>query len=247
MSNNYGVIYSLNCPKTGLVRYIGQTKQLNPIKRYYQHKYQWNRCNKLSHLNAWIKGLYSESLSPEFNIVEDKININDLNSYEKKYILLFKSIGANLTNSQEGGMVSYKSIKQKDEWKTKRLNTLKISERWRERSERHSIIMKNKYKDHNVKIGFRSLDKSMLKELKQKAVEASKQKICSIDKEGHVIKIFESAKDAAKFYNIKDSTHIIRVCKGKSKSGITHNYRFKYLNGKSTKKEYNIKNRAKSK
>lgn len=229
--SRFGVIYSLSCPKTGLVRYIGQTKQYNPIKRYYQHKYQWSRCEgKLSHVNSWIKSLHEENLFPKFEILENGIDEDNLDKYEMGYILLFKSIGADLTNLQEiSELRNYNRFTQKEEWKNKRLKSLETSLKWKERSKRHSDIMKNIHKEGKVKIGFKYLSIQTQQELQKRAHESRKRKICSVNESGDVIKIFNSIKLASEFYNI-DSTHIVRVCKGKNKKGITHGQRFKYYN-----------------
>ena len=57
-----GTIYSLIDPRTGLVRYIGQTIKL-PRYRYASHKYQWKRCKgRINHVNSWIKNLAKEGL-----------------------------------------------------------------------------------------------------------------------------------------------------------------------------------------
>lgn len=231
MTDTSGVIYSLVCPKTGLVRYIGQTKQLNPIKRYYQHKYQWQRSEHLSHLNSWIKSLYKENLFPTFIIIEDCIDITKLDIVEKEYIKFFKAIGARLTNTDEGGKGNITRVLQKDEWKKKRLETLKTSEKWKRRAQRHSEIMKEKHLTGTHKIGFKYLTQEQLEECHRKAGISNGQKICSIDDSGNIIKEFDSIKEAAIFYNIKDSTHIVKVCKGKSKSGKTHGIRFIYIEG----------------
>jgi hypothetical protein len=95
-----GTIYSLICPITNEVRYIGQTK-CNVHKRFDQHKYQWTRCkNKLSHLNAWIKSLCEKNLRPILNVIESNIDIKNLDSKEIAYIKLFRDRGVDLTNFQ---------------------------------------------------------------------------------------------------------------------------------------------------
>ncbi|MBC7088588.1 MAG: hypothetical protein H5T96_09030, partial [Tissierellales bacterium] len=214
---------------TGLVRYIGQTKQYNPIKRYYQHKYQWSRCKgSLSHVNSWIKSLYNENLFPKFEIIEDNIKEEELDKYELGYILLFKSIGTDLTNLQEiSEMRNYKRFTQKDEWKKKRLKSLENSDKWKERNKRHSEIIKNKHKEGKSRIGFKYLSDDQKKDLHNRAMKVWQKKVCSINKNGEIIKIFDTIKLAGEFYNI-EPTHITRVCKGKSKSGITHGQRFRY-------------------
>jgi hypothetical protein len=224
-----GAIYVLKCPISDEIRYVGQTKQANPYKRYYQHKYQWSRSENLSHLNAWIKSLFLKNLVPIFEIIENNINILELNSKEILYIKTYKEQGLNLVNTSEGGEQDYKLFKQKLNWKEKRLNTLKTSSLWKARNKRHSDILKEKHKEPNNKIGFKAMSQAKKDSFKQKCNESRYKKVACIDNTGKIIKTFDSILQAASFYNIKDSTHIVRVCKGKSKSGITHGFKFKYV------------------
>jgi len=222
-----GKIYCLICPKTGKIRYIGQTKQKGN-KRFHQHKYQWSRSNgQLSYVNAWIKGLYNDNLLPIFEIIEDNISEELLNEKEINYIKLFKSSGAILVNIEAGGG-TYKNFTQREDSKIKRLNTLKSSKKWKIRSERHSQIMKDKHKDGVSKIGFKYFSNEKLREMNQISSISRQKKVKGIDLNGESLE-FPSIREAAKFYNIKDSTHIVRVLKGKSKSGMTHNIKFSYL------------------
>lgn len=241
-----GVIYSLSCPDSGLVRYIGQTKQKNPIKRYHQHKYQFERCQlSLSHLNCWIKSLYQKGRVPVFEIIKTDITDEQLNLEENNYIKLFKSIGANLTNIQDTMIENHLSFSQKESSKEKRLKTLETSEKWKNRSIRHSKIMIEKFKDPNLKIGFRCFSKDQLLELNKKTLVLRQKKVCSIDDNNNILEIFNSVKEAAIFYGIKDSTHVVRVCKGKNKSGKTYGIRFKYMQNDLQIAKENSKNRSK--
>lgn len=224
-----GVIYCLKCPKTNLIRYIGQTKQSNPIKRYYQHKYQWTRSTHLSHLNAWIKSLFQENLFPKFEIIENNIPNEELNDKEIKFIELYSSKENNLVNTLKGGEQVYNTFIQKDAWKKKRLETLKTSLPWKEKSKRHSSFMKEKYKNGEIQIGINSLTKEKRKEVILKVAQSRKKSICSTDEFGNTLKVFNSILEARDFYNIKDSTHIVKVLKGKSKSGKTHGIHFEYF------------------
>lgn len=227
--NHQGVIYCLICPKSNKIRYVGQTKQSNPIKRYYQHKYQWTRSKHLSHLNSWIKSLHNENLYPIFNIIENNISLDLLNNKEKDYINLLKINNVCLVNTHEGGEQNYKLFTQKEEWKIKRLETLKTSIPWKEKHIRHSLLMKEKHKTSKVKIGLNSLSPEKKRLAILKASQTSTKPVCSLDNNKNIIKVFNSCLDAADFYNIKDSTHIVRVCKGKSKSGKTHGFYFEYF------------------
>jgi hypothetical protein len=170
--SDIGVIYSLSCPKTNTIRYIGQTKQTNPVKRYYQHKYQWSRCENLSHVNAWIKSLFDEKLFPIFNIIESDIPIELLNPREKAYIKLVKACGAKLTNITEGGECDFEKFIQKEEWKLKRAESLKTSVKWKEKHKRHSGLMKDIHSLGIAKVGFKHLSEEKKRVMNIHRIEA---------------------------------------------------------------------------
>ena len=128
-----------------------------------------------------------------------------------------------------GGGV-YTPFKQKEEWKLKRLESLKTSEAWKERNKRHSEIMTKIHAEGKIKIGVKTFTKEQQKEYHERSMEKIRKPVCSKDDEGNILNTFSSIKEAAEFYKIKDSTHIVRVCKGKSKSGKTYGIRFEYKN-----------------
>jgi group I intron endonuclease len=240
-----GCIYCLIDPKTNLVRYVGQTI-VNPIDRYNHHIYQWKRSiGKITHINSWIKTLDSQNLKPILEIIEDNINEDMLDLREISYIKLFKLVGANLCNHNEGGHGN-RGFKHSIESKLKRLETLKTSTLWKEKHIRHSEIMKQKHKEGTINLGYGHLPKEdrmkigknhsiKMKEIHLKnpniirsAIESREIKVVSLDNNNQIDKIFDSVTKAGKYYTI-DPTHISRICKGKSKSGITHGVKFMYL------------------
>lgn len=229
LKNRRGKIYVLRCPISNLVRYVGQTKQ-SGNKRFFQHKYQWTRSkNELSYLNSWIKSLYFKNKFPIFEIIEDDIPKEDLTFKECQYIKLFMSVGAKLVNSQNPTQ-TYIGYSMSEKSKKKRLESLKVSKKWKERNIRHSEIIKLKHKEGISKIGFKYLSKEKLKELSNRSHEKRKRKVAIFNEHGEILQKFDSIKEAALKCNIKDSTHIVRVCKGKSKSGKTYGLIFKYIN-----------------
>lgn len=130
------VIYTLECPVTGQIRYIGQTKR--PKERLSKHIRQSK--NPKIHSECWINSLTSKGLLPIMRII-DECNENDIDLLEKMYIGLFRSWGFDLTNRQEGGQskrgMNHKTReklrqfnlgkKQSEETKAKRSATLKIT------------------------------------------------------------------------------------------------------------------------
>ncbi len=87
-------IYTLSCPITNEVRYVG--KSTNPSKRFSNHL-----CDKSkSHKASWIKSLISNNKLPVLNIVEEFDNELDCYNAEIAYISKYD----NLTNHHIGGL-----------------------------------------------------------------------------------------------------------------------------------------------
>lgn len=132
----------------------------------------------------------------------------------------------------------------KESSKIKRKETLKNSKLWEEKHKKHSEIMKEKHKnglynfgyshlsdDKRKEIGMRHSITMKLKfknnpELLNNLILKVKKPVASLNDDGSINIKFESASEAGRYYNI-NSTHITRVCKGKSKR--THGISFKYL------------------
>lgn len=93
-----GVIYTLTCPDTLLVRYVGKT--FNPKDRFFRHNSIDNRDKSKRAL--WIRGLIGKNKKPIIDIIDD---CDEFNWEEKEiaYIKLYKSIGARLLNMTKGG------------------------------------------------------------------------------------------------------------------------------------------------
>lgn len=92
MLNNI-IIYSISCPYTGEVRYIGKSKDFNTRIRKHLSSTLKTRTSK------WIHSLDKK---PIFNII-DEVSEDKWQDAEKGYIRLFKSIGCQLYNHTIGG------------------------------------------------------------------------------------------------------------------------------------------------
>lgn len=92
-------IYGLKCPVTEQIRYIGKSNR--PKDRYNSHL----KSDDKYHKTLWIKKLKSEGIKPELVII-DEVDYCNWEEAEKKYILLFKSFGADLTNTTKGGDIT---------------------------------------------------------------------------------------------------------------------------------------------
>lgn len=91
-------IYTLSCPESGLVRYVGKSD--NPKNRFKRHIELCN--NEKSHKISWIRGLINKGLLPVLNVI-DTVPWCDWKEWEKQYIKMYKASGANLVNSTLGG------------------------------------------------------------------------------------------------------------------------------------------------
>lgn len=89
-------IYSLSCPKTGKIKYVGKT--INPPERFRKHL----SAHKNSACSKWIFSLKLNGLLPKFDII-DKVENNVWQDAERGYIRLLNSMGAKLLNHTKGG------------------------------------------------------------------------------------------------------------------------------------------------
>jgi hypothetical protein len=87
-------IYGLTDPRTGHIRYIGQS--LNPDTRWKSHCASAS-SNEAIQKSNWIKELKEAGMKPQLLELE-KVAVEDANSSELFYIEYFKMLGANLTN-----------------------------------------------------------------------------------------------------------------------------------------------------
>lgn len=87
-------IYTLNCPETNEVRYVG--KSTNPSKRFSNHLCDTSKSHKAS----WIKSLINNNKLPILNIIEEFDN--ELACYNAEIIYI--SSYSNLTNHHIGGL-----------------------------------------------------------------------------------------------------------------------------------------------
>lgn len=88
-------IYSLDCPITGIPKYVGKT--INPKQRLAQHIRSKEHTKKY----AWIKSLKNVGLKPNMTILESFEN--DFDFWENWYIEYYKFLGLELKNHKAGG------------------------------------------------------------------------------------------------------------------------------------------------
>ncbi len=106
MDSRY-LVYGLFDPRTGELRYVGKTKQrlserLGRHKRdaLEKHEEQWF---DRTHRACWLRELYSNGLGPEVEVFEQHQTIDEVNDAERFLIEYWRALGANLTNTTQGG------------------------------------------------------------------------------------------------------------------------------------------------
>lgn len=104
-------IYSLSCPITGDIRYIGKTSR--PKERLWQHisaaKYSYSGNKELSN---WIVLLISQNLKPVFTLIIE-CESNDVLSHEQFFINKYLPTGLLLNKSKLGDLhneINYKEL-----------------------------------------------------------------------------------------------------------------------------------------
>ena len=92
-------IYSLSCPETKIVKYIGKT---NNIEKRLRSHISNNSLSASTKKNNWIISLLRKNMIPIIEIV-DEVEESKIDFLEKFYISLFRSWGFDLLNGTEGG------------------------------------------------------------------------------------------------------------------------------------------------
>lgn len=90
------VIYVIKCPFTGMVKYVGKTKDTK--ERFRKHLSENNDTRK----SKWVRGIKAKGSVPLFEII-DEVDEANWEEAERSYIRLFKSLGADLLNHLPGG------------------------------------------------------------------------------------------------------------------------------------------------
>lgn len=97
---SYVYIYSLSCPKTGQIRYVGKTNNLK--KRLFGHLSLSRKPGKKTHVQCWIGSLLNESINPIIEML-DKVPTDEWVFWEEYWISQIKYWGFELTNKTNGG------------------------------------------------------------------------------------------------------------------------------------------------
>lgn len=201
-------IYVLIDPLDNLVKYVGQTKNIQ--KRYTSHLN--DKSNTLK--SSWIKSLKSQNLKPILELI-DAIPLKDYIFWEQFYISLFKSWGFVLKNMTDGGDGSYGVVP----WNKGKKGLFKHSEKSKKQM---SISQKGIPKNVGRKHSDITRKKLSLihkgRKYKKILLEDNKncKKIYSYNLKGDLVKIYNSGRETEN--DGFDSGQVSKVCKGKRKT-----------------------------
>jgi hypothetical protein len=94
------IVYSLSCPRTKVVRYIGWTKRTAKA-RLGQHITESVRYQR-THKQKWIASLLGSGLIPTIEIIESGSGQGWAEA-EQRWIAIYRARGARLVNATDGG------------------------------------------------------------------------------------------------------------------------------------------------
>lgn len=240
-------IYTLICPITSDVKYIGKT--IKPLdKRLSEHKSDLRGNNKRKN---WIRKLAKIGLQPEIALVEEVDS--DWEFWERYWICQFRAWGFDLKNQTAGGegatgrVVSPEVRKRiSDSQKGRKRNPQQIANAVNGRMARSGYVstveqrkkqsekLKGKPKTelHRMKaaeasrgVGWNEAAKLKMSRAKQGIrVRHLLKPVVAVLSTGEAV-YFECVRDGARYFNIKE-TSISNCLKGRSKTsgGITWKY-----------------------
>ena len=172
-------LYSLNCPITNDIRYIGQTSQKLQY-RLKRHIYSSNKDK--TYKSNWIQSLLKSGISPIIVAIETNLTKIECDILEKYYIKYYRSIGIKLTNSTDGGdgCVGYKHT---DDTK------IILSKHMKE-------INTTAHKEHLRKCGLRQWELTTEQDkLNNILNQKGRRDIYQYDLEGNVLNLYVSLRD----------------------------------------------------
>lgn len=99
--SSLGVVYGLYHPRTGELRYVGQTWQT--LQRRLNCHVSMARYKHQRHVVSWIKGVLAEGLRPDIRELGRASTQSALDALEIETISKIKTSGGRLTNHSVGG------------------------------------------------------------------------------------------------------------------------------------------------
>ena len=239
--NEFGHIYSFTNTINNKM-YIGQS--INVERRIHEHL----KCREINRYSLLIKALIKYGIkSFDIKIIDTAINIDELNSKEKQYILQYKSndkkLGYNIESGGNNAIPtietlekmsrSHQGIKQTDSWINKRVakaGTENAKKYGRRKTEEEKLILSvNSPKFWLGKTRDDETRRKISKTKKERGLSSlQKEIICKkvfkIDLKTNKIITYESTGIASNFEGVNQST-ISRWC---SKNKIIDNILWRY-------------------
>lgn len=202
------IIYKITNNINGKI-YIGQTTR-SLEERLSEHKRKRKPL-----ISKALRKYGIENFSIE--IIYEASTIDELNKKEFEFIRKYNCITPNGYNQCEGGgnTIGYNHTKEAKERMSKAKSKIYTGENNPMYGKHHSDEAKKKMSEKRK-------NRKLTDEWKKKIGDSCKKKVINID----TGEIFNSIKEAAEYYNLKD-THISRVCKGKRNK--TGGFRWKYF------------------
>lgn len=192
-------IYTISCPITNQVKYIGKTKQSIEIrlKQHIKSTKQYN--HKMS---TWLKSVINQNLYPVIEELELCYNDVDANKLESMYIGLFKSWGFELKNMTDGGDgVSNMSLEVRDKISKARIGKFcgdKNPFYGKNHTEETLILLRGPKSIEHIQKNSNAIKKAYLEgRLNSKGANNSRcKKLAQYDIDGNLIKIYDYIKQA---------------------------------------------------
>lgn len=239
-----GVIYGLSDPNTGELRYVGQTR--NVLRdRVRRHIYDAVHQIKKTHCTQWLLSLGG---AKPWVAVLDVVPACELNRVEHEWITRMRREGCRLTNSKDGafgGHVSrYPSVSDDDVVKAyaSGVPTTQIAQTFRTCKKRVCALLRSKgvMRKHTVTAEARANASRATKAAQARCPQSAaslQKKSCSLRKTwkrrhemspirivDDVGNVFLSVSDAARFWGIKGSAHVVQVLNGERKTCAGHTF-----------------------
>jgi len=213
-----GFVYSLICPKTSDVRYVGIT--IGKLAyRLSKHKKDASKKGHTHKIN-WLRQLEKENLLERLEIsVIEEVNAALLGEREAYWISYFRSVGFDLVNTAPGGSTGSKGYKHSLEVRkrigeavAKRQTGKKLSTEHREKISRSLIGTKRRVgKFHTAET------KKQISEALQGRQAWNEKPVCQFDKLGTFVNTWKSITEAARSLGLSQG-NISEVIAGKRKT-----------------------------
>lgn len=210
-------IYTLSCPKTNVVRYVGRTTDK---LKYRLSKHIYDRKKHKNHRCHWINKIYSEGLKPIIELIDSCDTYETCIQLEIYWIAQFKAWGFELVNETKGGEGSHGYKHSKESLK-------KIRDFINQRKITHPG--KSRYKARYT-IEERSLIIS----------KARSKQVNQYDLDGNFIKTWNSATEIADHYNV----HYSSISSSIKRKGISKtNFIFRFYSENITCEKIQVKSK----